>query len=254
VIVGTPPRAMDLVQFAGERVFLSHGHSDKPFVRLVTDELRGAGFAPWLDEIELLPGDSLIVAISNAVADSAYVIAFLSPTSVTSAWVEKELAIAMTIGIREKRVIVLPILLPGLKREDVPAFLLDQLYIDLRKPSDYDTALTQLYRRLLPDGVARDVEILKARHVNINADRAEHLVHAANDPANRQWITDYLAAHVAGSRMSRDHTERHFAYWALGEVGGATAASAVEAGLKDIDPFARLGAENAWQRIKRFNK
>lgn len=74
-----------------QHVFLSHCHTDKPFVRLVANEFRTAGLSLWLDELELLPGDSLVIAISKAVADSAYVIAFLSATSVTSAWVEKEL-------------------------------------------------------------------------------------------------------------------------------------------------------------------
>ena len=236
------------------RIFLSHSHADKPFVRLVAAELRGAGLAPWIDELELLAGDSLVVAISKAVADSAFVIAFLSRSSVGSAWVEKELAIAMTLGIRQKRVTVLPVMLPGLKREYVPAFLLDQLSIDLTAPANYDDALIQLYRRLLPGTAVKGLDLLKIRHVNINAERAEHLVDAAKDPSNREWITKYLANHVAGPKRSPDNTELHFAYYALGEIGGPPAVALVQAGLQETDAFARLGAEMAWQRLHRTTK
>jgi TIR domain len=234
-----------------QRVFLSHSHHDKPFVRLVASELRGAGLAPWLDEVELLPGDSLIVAVSKAVVDASYVVAFLSPTSIASAWVEKELAIAMTVGIDEKRVTVLPVLLPGLDRNGIPALLRDQLFIDLRSPLNYDAALIQLYRRLVRDGTQHDLEILKARYVRINADRAERLVDATKDASNAEWIADYLVAHVRGPQKSPDYTERHFVYWALGEIGGAKASEIVEKGLQETDGFARLGAEIAWRRLKR---
>jgi len=233
-----------------QKVFLSHSQADKPFVRLVAAELRVAGLAPWLDEVELLPGDSLVLAISKAVVEASYVIAFLSSASVTSAWVEKELAIAMTLGIDEKRVTVLPILLPGLERSAIPAYLRDQLFIDLRSPLDYDAALILLYRRLLQDGTQGDPEILKVRHVKINADRAELLVAAAKEPMNFDWITQYLIARVQGPKKSRDYTERHFAYWALGEVGGPTAFKVVEQGLQETDKFALQGAEVAWRRLK----
>jgi hypothetical protein len=234
-----------------QKVFLSHGRADKPFVRLVAAELREAGLAPWLDEVELLPGDSLIGSLSRAVADSDYVVAFLSPTSVTSPWVEEELAIGLTVGIEQKRIVVLPILLPGLESQHIPAFLRARLYIDLRVPANYDMALTQLYRRLLPGTTEKDDEILKVRHININAERAEHLVSAARHPANREWITHYLADHLAGSQKNRDHTERHFVYWALGEIGGPVASDLVQAGLQETDKFARLGAEIAWRQLTR---
>ena len=40
----------------GLKIFICHASEDKPAVRELCRRLREAGFAPWLDERELLPG------------------------------------------------------------------------------------------------------------------------------------------------------------------------------------------------------
>jgi hypothetical protein len=44
-------------------IFLSHNHADKPFVRRLAQDLQAAGARVWLDEAEMLIGDSLIKKI-----------------------------------------------------------------------------------------------------------------------------------------------------------------------------------------------
>ena len=41
------------------KVFISHSSLDKPFVRRLTRRLEKEGFRVWLDERELVAGDSL---------------------------------------------------------------------------------------------------------------------------------------------------------------------------------------------------
>lgn len=73
-------------------VFLSHSHGDKAFVRGLADRLTQAGAVVWLDEAALNIGDSLIERISEAIQEMEYVAAILSPRSVKSNWVQKELS------------------------------------------------------------------------------------------------------------------------------------------------------------------
>jgi len=40
------------------RIFLSHKNSNKPMVRRFYDVLEELGFAPWLDEEDMLAGDN----------------------------------------------------------------------------------------------------------------------------------------------------------------------------------------------------
>jgi hypothetical protein len=126
-------------------IFLSHTHSDKPFVRRLGADLRRAGVRIWIDEAELQIGDSLIEKIREGIDEMEYVGAVLSPSSVKSGWVQRELDVAMNQEIQGKRVKVLPILLEDC---DLPGFLVGKLYADFRDPGIYEESLSFLLRKL----------------------------------------------------------------------------------------------------------
>jgi hypothetical protein len=78
------------------RVFLCHSSGDKPAVRELYKRLRADGFAPWLDEESLTPGQEWKVAIADAVRDSDIVIVCLSKSSIgKTGFVQKEIAFAL---------------------------------------------------------------------------------------------------------------------------------------------------------------
>lgn len=224
-----------------KRVFVSYGHLDRLFVRFLAHDIRATRVKLWMDELEILPGDSLLGKISKGLTDSDYVVACLSQTSVKSDWVRTELEIAATRGIREKRAIVVPLLVDTVKSERVPAFLSHLLYVDFRQACDYDDSLTQLVRRIAPAQlVHNEGEIAPPLHSNvlaIDASRAQQLVTAASSGLG-DWVTAYL---ISALRRP-DPTERHWTYWALGRIGGKAAEDALEKGLEDEDEFARVAA------------
>jgi hypothetical protein len=231
-----------LVRRKNKRVFLSYGHQDRPFVRFLASDIRATRVKLWMDELEILPGDSLIGKISEGLADSDFVVACLSQTSVQSNWVRTELEIATTRGIRQKRPIVLPLLVGAVKSEHIPMFLSHLLCVDFRQASDYDRSLAELMGRIAPAQLVRDEgELAPPLHSNVLAidqSRARQLVTAAASGLDR-WIVSYLI-----SALKRpDPTERHWAYWALGKIGGKAADDALEKGLEDDDEFARLAAQ-----------
>lgn len=228
---------------AESRVFLSYGHHDRPFVRFLANDIRANQVKLWVDELEILPGDSLIGKISEGLADSHFVVACLSQTSVQSQWVRTELEIAATRGIRQKRAVVLPLLIGIVDSGHIPVFLSHLLYVDFRRPGDYDYALTELIRRIAPmQVVQKEDEMAPPVQYNVLAidyARAQNLLTAAASGL-RAWVIAYLLAAVA----RQDPTERHWAYWALAQLGGDEAEKALEKGLEDEDLFARLAAQN----------
>ncbi len=62
------------------RVFLSHNHHDKPFVRKLAADLEGHNVKCWVDEAEMKIGDSLIQKIREGIDNSDYFAVIVSQT------------------------------------------------------------------------------------------------------------------------------------------------------------------------------
>ena len=122
-------------------IFLSHTNADKPFVRKLASDLEAHGIRYWLDEAEIKIGQSLIEKIREGLDEVNFVAAVLSPASIASPWVQRELDVAMNQEIMGKRIKVLPILY---KRCELPGFLLGKLYADFTDEDNYASALKLL--------------------------------------------------------------------------------------------------------------
>jgi len=126
-------------------IFLSHTHADKSFARRLAVDLKVAGARVWIDEAEIQVGDSLIEKICEGIDGMDYLGVILSPDSVNSPWVRREVDIAMNQEIEGKTVRVLPLLY---KNCDLPGFLKGKLYADFTQIENYETALKGVLRRL----------------------------------------------------------------------------------------------------------
>jgi len=111
------------------KVFISHAGEDKAVVLELGAQLRSSGVDAWVSDWELLPGDSLVEGIlQRGIEPSNFFVVVLSRSSVTKPWVRKELAVAIERSVSEGYRII-PVLLDGLVREDVPTGLRDILWI-----------------------------------------------------------------------------------------------------------------------------
>lgn len=122
-------------------VFLSHNKNDKMFVRRLASDLEFYGIKIWLDEAEIRVGDSLINKISEGIGIVDFLAVILSPNSIHSTWVQREVSIAMTQEINEKIIKVLPILY---KKCELPLFLIDKKYADFTNDLFYKESLKEL--------------------------------------------------------------------------------------------------------------
>jgi DNA-binding CsgD family transcriptional regulator len=78
------------------RIFLCHASEDKAQVREVYHQLIALGFAPWLDEMDILPGQDWEYAIEQALETADFVLVFLSTRSVEKVgYVQREFRRAM---------------------------------------------------------------------------------------------------------------------------------------------------------------
>ncbi len=99
-------------------VFLCHASNDKPVVRDLHARLRAAGVAPWLDEIDILPGQDWRDVIPQAVRASDAVIVCLSRASTSKeGYVQREIRDVLDVAEEklDDAIFVVPVLV-----EDVP--------------------------------------------------------------------------------------------------------------------------------------
>ncbi|MDB5888807.1 MAG: hypothetical protein JWM03_1679, partial [Rhodocyclales bacterium] len=177
-------------------VFLSYSHADRPIVARLASDLRALGVTVWWDKWELKVGDSLTSKIQDGIHGAAYLCIVLSPSSVRSAWVKRELTAGLVRELEDKRVFVLPLLA---EHCDIPLFLRDKLYADFTDSYEegFATLLERVAPRLDPELCASlssaDDEAVE------RAARQISLTHLSN---YTNWLASRLMSQVGSERRS----------------------------------------------------
>jgi len=83
-------------EFQTKKVFLCHAKEDVDNVKKLYEKLKKNGFSPWLDEIDILPGQNWNYEIQKAINSSDFIIICLSEISVDKiGYVNKEIKWAL---------------------------------------------------------------------------------------------------------------------------------------------------------------
>jgi len=109
-------------------IFLCHNWDDKPAVRALAQQLRERGLRPWLDEHELRPGlpwQRALEDVIQRIPTAAVIVG-----SRIGPWQDQELAAFLRQFVR-RHCPVIPVLLPGAERLDLPVFLDGMTWVDL---------------------------------------------------------------------------------------------------------------------------
>jgi TIR domain len=96
-------------------VFISHASADDVFVAELRGRLEVLGISVWVDSRSLRGGSKLAPEIEAAIAGAPHCLVVLSPSTVNSPWVRREVAKALEVARgREDGYRVIPLLLPGM--------------------------------------------------------------------------------------------------------------------------------------------
>jgi hypothetical protein len=129
-------------------VFISHSSADKKLIVKLAVDLTTRGIPIWFDSWELETGDKLADRIFTGIDDTTFLIIALSPNSIKSEWVGRELAAALAKEDRSDRKVILPIKIAPC---DPPPVLANRIFADFT--SGYlrglDTLEDVLKRRLV---------------------------------------------------------------------------------------------------------
>ena len=128
-------------------VFLSYSRKDKPFVDWLYKKLVKARLTTWLDQEEILLGDSITAKIAEGLQGSDFHIVVLSQMAVQSNWVKAELEPRLNRQIEEGKVSIICVVLDGVKPKEISELLRDKLYIEFPRDGS-DDAFAELRRHI----------------------------------------------------------------------------------------------------------
>ncbi len=192
-------------------IFLSYSHADQHFVRRLAADLGRHNVPVWVDEGEMMVGDSLLRKIAEGIDEVDFVGAVISASSVESPWVQKELEMAMTQEIKGRRVKVLPLRLDDCV---VPSYLDGKIYADFRDHRHYDAALSEILRPLGAEGTtpARVPRPQGGLELAV-----EHRLEAKSQDEHRYVLEPYVR-NASGQRSPAFHIDVSFPKAFLGSA------------------------------------
>lgn len=121
-------------------VFLSHNSQDKPRVRQLAEQLKGAGLRVWFDEWSVRPGEVIALKVDDGLERSRVLLLCVSDAALKSGWValERSTAVHRDPSNAERRFI--PLLLTDC---ELPDTLRRYKYVDFREqsPAAFDELL-----------------------------------------------------------------------------------------------------------------
>ena len=132
------------------KVFLAHAHEDKPIVEKIGSWLhKNKGVEIWMDNWSMTAGDSLMEKIGEGIESADRLVAFLSPASVESNWVKKEIATGEVMELAEEKGLGKKFVIPAvLKSCKIPWMLKDKLYANFSDKS-IEADCEELYRGII---------------------------------------------------------------------------------------------------------
>jgi formylglycine-generating enzyme required for sulfatase activity len=83
-----------------ETLFISYARKDVEFAQQLNADLRQRGVSTWIDELGIRGGDDWPTRIATALAGCKAVLVIVSPNSMVSTWVQRELSFADAEGKR----------------------------------------------------------------------------------------------------------------------------------------------------------
>lgn len=112
----------------GSGIFVSHSSADDSVAGRVANALLALNYPVWYAEWRIEPGDSIVERIEDGLARNDTLVILLSPSSVESAWVRRELNAALMAQLSGQDVTIVPVLI---EKCNIPPTLRDIKRVDL---------------------------------------------------------------------------------------------------------------------------
>ncbi len=131
------------------KVFVSHASEDKDrFVRDFATRLRSKGIEAWVDEWEIVPGDSLVDKIfEEGIGEAQAMIVVVSEHSVSKRWVREELNAGVVRRINNASKLI-PIVIGDVGESQMPESLKAVVWERVKDLNNYDAELEHVVKAI----------------------------------------------------------------------------------------------------------
>lgn len=89
---------LTVIPKGGTRLFISHASEDGPAAAAIMAELHSQGVDTWLATRDIQVGENYAARIHDAIVESSHVVVLLSPASIASVHVQREVNLALDEG------------------------------------------------------------------------------------------------------------------------------------------------------------
>ena len=171
-----------MVKKSDIQIFLAHAHEDKEAVLELYDRLKKAGYKPWLDKRDLIPGQNWRLVIPKAIKDSHFFIACLSNRSIAKrGYIQNEFKIALNqlASLPSGSIYFIPLRLdeceiPDLRQDEYGLNLRDIHWLDYWEADGFDQlerAITYQYGSFIQE-----------QYISDNTDLVDEVIESIKEP------------------------------------------------------------------------
>jgi formylglycine-generating enzyme required for sulfatase activity len=181
------------------RIFLAHAREDKPQVRKLYADLKARRLDPWLDEVDLMPGQIWKTEIPNAIRHAEMFLACLSRQSIEKrGYVQREFRQALSAFAERPpgSIYLIPV---RLDECDVPDLEIPDLDLNLR-----DIQWVDLWQE---GGLARLVAAIE----HALGERIESLPEPGTELRDAPWCPELVVVPAGAFMMGSTEPERRWA-------------------------------------------
>ncbi len=193
------------------RVFLCHASEDKEVARLLHKRLSQDGFAPWLDEEDLLPGQKWRDEIPKVVRKSDVVVVCLSRHTEKEGYLQKEIKVALEVADEKPEGVIFVVPL-RIEECQIPDSLGEWHWVNYFEENGYEKLKKALHWRsqtLAPDKKIPDENRTSARvRLHRSGARSSESEISANDFEFRQCVAEYRAFQKLNESERRVEVDR----------------------------------------------
>jgi hypothetical protein len=185
-------------------IFISHSTKDKAFVEKLKVFLDDHGVDAWLDNYEIIKGQSIPKRIEDGITASDYFGPVLTPSAVLSPWVDHEIDIALYIWIsdlRRARVFIIPLFREECSPRKGVCY---QARVDFRDDAQFTIACDELIDAIRQDAASGTFKEQQETYVSSTPD----------EKIFKQTITELLAfaasSYIPRRVIASDHHREYY--------------------------------------------